>query len=238
MKFKKRSLKGYIQKKIENLAEVEHAFVKPHSSKKGIIYATKKSEKYHVSYDKEILKNLYEKYGEYTTLHTHPSGNAKPSVRDILNLLSNEKQKTKIIIPVKKGKVIGYLIMRKTKKTPNIDCDNLYQELSEHKERGAKELYKYLIKKYCLQTRWVQNKESEHVLGKNAKKFLENRVLPSAIGLIFLSSIILSSLNITGYSILNLNQSKVDYISIILFIFGLIGSLIFFKTKKELKKLK
>lgn len=224
----------------------EMGFSKVSTPDLGIIYSTKKSTPDAVKFNTKKLNKLFKRYGKYTLIHTHQKASAYPSMRDIITLLEDEDQKTEIIATILDKKVLGYLIMRKTKKTPpNYKNDLLeegkaYEKLlkkGDNKEiENIGKLLKKILKKYHIQSRWVSNKESNRSIKKEVKDSLENRVYGIiAILFLFFAFIFVSS-NITGYSIFNISQLKINSIAGILFIIGLICSFIYLKSKKKKRK--
>ena len=74
-----------------------------------------------------LLEKLQKKYGkEYTSLHTHPSGNLIPSPQDIVSFLAQKNKKSSIIVPLVDREASGYFVMRK----------NTNYNLSELEERN------------------------------------------------------------------------------------------------------
>jgi len=241
---KKRSPTKYIDRVVRTFSahhgeEREQGFVKAPSPELEITYATQSSTEDSMSFNRRLLENIYKKYGKYTLIHTHPEGSVYPSMRDIKTFLKDKKQKTEIIAPTVDGENIGYLVMRKTKKTPEYGKDiselgKVYKEsFGEHrniKNRGK--ALKKILKKSYIQSRWFDNKQSEYEVFDNIKKSLENKVSVIILSLIFLLSLILVSSNIQGYSIFSLSSPKINWISGVLLI-GLICSLIYFRLKTK-----
>lgn len=220
--------------------ETERGYSKFSTPEFGVVYSTKESNLKNMIFDKEKLERLSKKYGKYTLIHTHPGGNPFPSSTDINTFLKDDNYKTEIIAPTIKGKVTGYLVMRKTKKIADykeadfLEEAEVYDELVKSKSNSEdiNKSLKKILNKYSIQSKWVKNKNLGYeVYNSNIKKILENRVFSIIISLVLLSSLIFISSNITGYSILE-NQFKTNLIGGGLFIIGLIGFLFYLKIKK------
>lgn len=208
------------------------------------------------------LRRLREKS---TDIHTHYTGgmidNYLPTGQDFDCFLTHNYIKTMIVAQQNEaGKVEGYFVFRKTKKTPPIypkkvwsyfslkNLINLSKKSTQlegdiEKYDGApfhkpKKALKEFCNKYKLNYKFLPAKDYEiskefeqfEKIGK--RKNLESKLSSIiVIGSIAISLIFFSS-TLTGFTISNLTQQTSNAIGIILFIIGLIGSLYYFKKRK------
>lgn len=81
----------------------------------------------------ELGRKIEEDYKEYSNLHTHPGSYEciLPSDKDMVNFLGDKRIKSTWIAQrdEETGKVFGYLVIRKTNKTPEI-----FEELKRDKK--------------------------------------------------------------------------------------------------------
>lgn len=237
----------------------------------------------------------------YTDIHTHPNEashlnfldkiliylngvgkeieNSKnisvlPSSADMRLFITKDDCKTAYISlrDCNTGKVLGYNVLKKNKKTPQWGTSRAYikkhffkgiinlidsnilgfgkraRELREDNNRyeeivlstlknedyqKASEALKTFAEKYHLQHRMVpaQNYKVSETRTNFVNKGLEKKVVAS-IAMIFLAtSISFSSSNLTAFTIASLTQKTSNIIGKILFVFGLIGALYYFRKK-------
>ncbi len=189
---------------------------------------------------------------------THPLFGTYPSPEDLLNMLASSNQKAEVIARIVSdtGKLDGYGIMRKTKKTPPPSCffsNPILTFLSERSaltQGGRKIIGEYkkatsmggvdehkslkdFAKKYNLRYRFVPvSHEAKFSMGNsNLENSVTNYVaiIPVAA---FLFSLIFISGNFTGYVIANLTLTSSNWIGGILFLTGLISAFIYFRKRK------
>lgn len=244
---KKRSNKKIIEKTPNS--KVEHAYLKfPWQELEEI--SGHSTPKYVYVNPKDIEQKLEQSpYDEYTFLHTHPVPEkfwffpvsntdvrklSYPSVGDIFELMGDPKRREGVIVTrgTKTGKVYGYLILRKTEKTPVIGENGendtpvkqypLYRDPSDTVEDYQKDLEK-ICEAYHLKYKMVG------IAGVKRKKVViaPALILSLTLGLFFLSS------NLTGNVIANLSNKTTSFLGVSLLIIGLVAGFFWMKARKK-----
>ncbi len=215
----------------------------------------KKLKKLYKQYDKKKYQILHtHPTAETTSYRSLPSG------ADLKFFLKDNATKTMIVAQrdVHSGDLGGYFIIRKgrdfkppakifssllSKKRKEIDKRMEQYDKDIEKGERPEEAYKDLLKisdKYDLKVRIAPVKgyrfskqRGQFVSRGNSKKRTLESKVASVIGISLLASILFSSSVLTGFTISNLTQKTSNIMGIILFIIGLIGSLYYFKRKKQ-----
>lgn len=156
------------------------------------------------------------------------------------------------VIDSETGKLLGYNVLRKTKKTPKISelgkqLDKVIGQdiryynkawvtsLKKDNPLIARVAYDKLLLKYHLKSRFVPAKDyqtDEYSTRFVPRERLEQKVASIFIIGGFIVSLLLLSTNITGFTILNLNNMNSNIIGAFLFIASLMG-LYFLNRKKK-----
>lgn len=214
--------------------------------------------------DYKKIGKLLKKGGKYFShIHTHPyflksnTPDVLPSLNDLDNFLIHRKHEKTMIIAQQNsetGKVEGYFVMRKTKKTPKgISKD----KIEEFEEKYCQRLvdsqkhdspYPYtainqIAKKFNLQYRFIPAKRYGFDYFKGLGFVKENKLEDKVTGIISLAgfglSLIFLSLNITGNVVANLTQNSSNWIGGILFVVGIIAGFFWLRKRKpKVKKIK
>ena len=214
-----------------------------------------------------IRRNLFWKRHNkrpYTSLHTHPKESGYysggiPSPLDLRGfLVSGKKVKTTIVAqqdPETK-KVLGYTILRKTKKTPQLTYKDPVelnkkagkrkyydtQELKGDVEKHDCEMYYHATNsllefatKYNLNVKFISTKgyKIDRMDGTFVpiikKRGLEEKVL--VLGLVFLFSILFITSGITGFAVTRITAKTSNLIGVGLFIIGIISCYCYSRKK-------
>jgi hypothetical protein len=212
------------------------------------------SEEESVVVDKENIFDLLKNEGRksYTFIHTHPVEEgeigskplAYPCNMDLFNFLKDGRQKTMIIAQQnsERGNIEGYLILRKTQRTPTTNSRlifdlNDYEEERWGPEGNAKALEK-LRKSYNLQVRTMPTKGYGFKGGFGFTKKISGldekiKLVSAIIGFILVATLSLN--NFTGLVISSeITKYEVNLLSIILL--GIIiswGFYLRYKAKKQ-----
>lgn len=164
---------------------------------------------------------------------------ATPSSRDMDLFLKNKHEKT-MVIAVREpdtGKIRGYTVVRKTKNTPTIINS---EDIAQYRQgvRGRDYLntlasaFQKFTKKYNLNYRFLpaENYEVNREKTQFIKKGLEKKVALVVAAVSFLGSLFTLYPNLNG-NVIGQNMSVSNSISLILFIIGIISTLIYFKVR-------
>ena len=156
-----------------------------------------------------------------------------PSAFDLLAFMKDDKRKAEVIAARgnSSGKVYGYFILRKTKRTPFFDIHNQntikpvdeygYESYRHKSIHDRQESLEKLARAYNLQFKF---------LGFDRKSRRNLAIVGAFIGLI--GSILFLSSNLTGNVIgSSLSQTSTNWIGGALFVIGLIGAFVYFKRK-------
>jgi len=162
--------------------KLEHGYIKTPEGLKEISQANNEEG---TGYDSEVLK----RYKGRARLHTHPIDDrwrwfvspyslaremSYPSGGDVYHFMRDSNTKTEIIATrgATSGKLYGYLVLRKTKKTPKLDIDNqeqfepifkygrrtYHQQSLEQRQKDLEDL----AEKYHLKFRFIGFKKRSH----------------------------------------------------------------------------
>jgi len=193
------------------------------------------------------------------TIHTHPDPyQREPSPRDFTKFLSLNDRKTMVVAQTnpENGKLIGYFILRKTKKTPQIDSryaffdkmlnlvtSGLYEgktigtelrNLRRYSGEEYPEKFRELMIKYNLKYKYFRVKDTLGGGPKETKKSLEGKLamIVSISGFI-LSAFFLST-NLTGNAIADLSTKTTSFLVAGSIIIGLVAGFFWFRSCKHL----
>ncbi len=232
---------------------VEGAWIKSPGAK--LEYLATNSQEGEAKLDVDIQNKYIKKGGRYSTIHTHPEGffpgwgTPMPSWLDLEGFLIS-KVDTMIIAQQNKktGKVAGYAIIKKTKKTEetlfpymegvkesvqeyrrkmweiNLPHIRVYEQVKNKLgiKRDYTEPLNDFAKKYGLQFKFVptENYYFDEKVGSFRKKSkkLESKVTTSI--LLFIFGLFFISSNFTGYAVSNLSSASSNWIGAILFFLG------------------
>ncbi len=224
----------------------EHAYAKTFGNELIDVSDTPRSFSVGTNYEnvEAHLKELSAK--KYTHVHTHPINDRwrlfvspdeevkamiYPSGADLLSFMRDNKRQVEVIAArgSSSGKVYGYLILRKTKRTPAFDIhdQNVIKPIDEygyesyrHKSINDRQAsLEKLADAYHLQFRFA---------GLN-KKRKNMKTVAAVIGLI--GGLFFLSPNITGNAIGNLSQSSANFFGLILFVVGLVGAFFWVRSR-------
>lgn len=204
------------------------------------------------------IREIKDKGKKGLTLHTHStegSGGrslaAFPSSADLKTFLKDDEAKTDVIAQRnKEGEVIGYTILRKKR-----DYSNEPSELRRKTSIWLYSLATMLLnpqsaldrfaRKYDLNYRFVpgrgyhldlisgsyaKDRESDQER-KKSNKLEKAAVTATIIGVV--GAILLLSNNLTGSVIGSLNQTFSNIIGVVLFLVGIVGAFLYFKSRKK-----
>ncbi|MDO8529004.1 MAG: hypothetical protein Q7S06_03905 [Nanoarchaeota archaeon] len=190
----------------------------------------------------------------WTLVHVHSIKSDKfeldaPSRLDLAQFLLNEIEYPEgaMFIAVtneKTGKDLGYILIRKTKKTPKMLLDYqiegaLSAYMKDIKELGVKKALDEFSRKAYLQWGAVSRTGEGSVRGKYNTNIGGLERTARAVSIIaILGSMFFFSFNITGNAISNLSRISSNWIGGVLFFIGVVGSLFCFRNKLKTKKRK
>lgn len=189
-------------------------------------------------------------------IHTHQNliNDVRPSRTDIINFLTIPEFKLMAIAQTNffTGKVKGYLVVRKTKKTSPLKNRRQVPyafpiPYTKYFLSGnynlTKDYLKNICKNFSLQYRVIPAKD--YVVGKSGFRFVkkESKLEDKVAGIISLAGLGLGifflSSNISGNVVGSLNQTSSNWIGGILFIVGIVAGFFWLRNKKvEIKKSK
>ena len=181
-----------------------------------------------------------ERRGPYKELNY----SALPSGHDVDTFLEDNKQKTEVIAvrEPETGKVRGYTVVRKTKRTPKIGIFNrLGADMKEYRE-GCKNIenmhgaFEQFVSKYGLQYR-LMPAEGYH-LNETRTQFVKNEGLEQKLSgttavVALLGSLFFIGSSLTGNAIGSLSNITSSWIGGVLFCIGLISCFFWVKSKRE-----
>jgi hypothetical protein len=229
--------------------ELEQAYVKFPGEK--LINVSLERRPKRVEYDLQKIKDLYKKKNKkYMEIHTHPGGTINPSPHDVKRFLRDQHAKSMIIAPLQEnGKLRGYFILRKTKKTPKrklfLSGEKKYEKIFNETPFVDDPQLKYamedLAKKWKLQYKYIpvekSNSTEKYLATFFSKKGLENKLLLIVMSVGLSISLFFLSSKITGNVILNLSLKNQNMIGVFLFISCLVA-LLFYVRNLNLNKVK
>lgn len=212
-----------------------------------------------VKYDLDILENNAEKKKEgYSNIHTHPGQTILPSNKDLVKFLSDDELKNMWIAQTdeRTGKVRGYLILKKTKKSPSfrdlknkkrsafLANDELVRKvLHAPPNKSYNENYpRYYAKlnsladSFRFKYRFIP--ASGYELSDDKANFIkiekgfQNIDLFLPVGIISLIfSLFFISLRVTGFTIAALSVKNANFIGAIFFVLGLFSFYLYFNKQ-------
>ena len=269
------------QNEPEKSRERERAFIKYPGEEPTQI--NKELKRGSASLDREKINKIYQQHGnrEYRLIHTHPyseeqhfsssdfpnfkvfSGDPTAAPNDFYSFMLDNGAKSTAIAQYNtdNGKVEGYFILRKTKRTPLIVVSedtsrfSIFERvkrwiLEKRLQNYSKKIDKAKIEddssiliesmanvadRYHLQYRWVPVKGYKRRL--NESRFdkdeeLEGIVSSSMAVVGILTGLFFLSSNLAGNVIGSLNQTSSNWIGGVLFIIGLVGAFAYFRRRK------
>lgn len=247
--------------------ELEHEYIKTPRNEIEDISINQKKDSVTTDYDNKIEKYFDKTRGrkKYTLIHNHPISTTQallignlvlPSGADLYSFLSsgNRHQKTMMIAQQDPdtGKVAGYCVIRKTKKSPNYigeyippgkERNKLLKDIEgleemQRKYPNSEEPFEEFCREYNLQCRQVPTKGHRYhqKVGFIEKPTLEKKITDSIIIAITLLAVIFGINNLTGFTIVSgITKGRVNLLLIVLLLIILVYYFLY-KGKKNKRR--